>query len=445
MMLHHFKKKHFIIMSVSFLSVYLVLLIIGGVGPQYSIVRDANQPMTVCSGSPNNCTLTITPATPVLTWTDSIGALSKSNRNLALYTQINLFDTNSSISSLKIPMRIKLVGVDSERQYDVSTTNQTFPTQCSSRQCQSFLVVNEIGVDYPAYTVTIDLFGFDNITSVEQIDFTFQYVNSSYALFEMLVRLIFVIITVCAFAGFLFSLRKFNWRQWTTEQRFMVLILPALFFFNITSGVGALMIDDFFKTIFISVLFYFWFVIFDGIRKNGTEYSYIKFYVPKIVLAVSFFLSSLVTMSIFEYKQKHDPLSINPSYTMIIFGVISAIIMIVFLFYIVYLIAKGWITTKTLPFINIKLRLLLLLSVFVIAALGLGILFSWIDSTGRNAIQFFSYSGLVNLYIFALTILYLPHPNSDMLYQNLNRDGAELPHLRLDKDKEEEEFNEVYL
>ncbi|GAM17096.1 hypothetical protein SAMD00019534_002710 [Acytostelium subglobosum LB1] len=454
MMLHYLKRKHYIILGSGFIFLYIIFLILGLAGPTFYI-KETTQ-LSIC---PDGLTcINNPPNSTTLHWTGSTGGLTKSNRLLNVYAIPHLNDLqsnpNTSIHSITLQIHVNLVGSEYEEVKNISSIDRIFYGSCKGDRCEALLLASELGIDFPTYSITVDIdpSSNSNLTYVDHITFDLMYVNGAFALLEMISRLLFVIITAGVIAGFIYSLRKLNYRIWTLEQQFVVILLGALFFFNnpifllslITSGAGFRTIDDFFTDLFVTILFYFWFVIFDGIRKNGTELKFTKFYLPKIILTSLFFISSLITMSSLEHGLKTDPLA-DPTGLADVFALVSVIMLVIFLFYLVYLIAKGWVMTKTLPFINIRLRLLLLLSVIVVTVLAFGVMFSLIGSGGRSSLTFFSFYGLANLYIFALTILYLPHPNSDILYQStMLRDGAEMPHLKL-TEREEEEFNEVYL
>jgi hypothetical protein len=49
---------------------------------------------------------------------------------------------------------------------------------------------------------------------------------------------------------------------------------------------------------FVATLFFFWLVMFDGVRKDAVQRTLLKFYVPKVLLVGLFWLTTLVVFSI---------------------------------------------------------------------------------------------------------------------------------------------------
>ncbi|EGG21985.1 hypothetical protein DFA_01871 [Cavenderia fasciculata] len=489
MMLHYMQRKHFIILLIGFFVVYGAFLIGGGAGPSAYVKSPSFVDLCLNNGtnSTNNSNNNINSS--LSTSDDEKCSDIYTNGSIRIYKTLDNMDktnryftasitlipsqqaidklnqTSGGASSVTIefPAFVTISASNFSDPFIQQQYNKTFKMDCkvSSGSCTSILMVNHIGIFNPNYYIDITIFNntYTGTYFDGQLEFTFAYMNSTYSLMEIMIRLAFICITVLTLAGMVFSLRKYNWRSWTIEQQCVVILLVALFFYDnpfylmtlLFSGIGAETIDGLFGYIFVSILFYFWFVLFDSIRKNGQEFTFKSFYLPKIIMVCVFFLINLVHISIYESTIKNNPLDSpysKPSWA--IFTLMASIMILIFLCYMVYLIAKGWMTTKTLPIVNIKLKLHLVFSMMILVAFSLGVLFSWFDPKNVSSIIFFSYFTMLNLYTYVLAIIYLPHPNSELLYQSTRlRDGADFNtgpsgHMKLSQ-KEEEEFNEVYL
>ena len=101
-------------------------------------------------------------------------------------------------------------------------------------------------------------------------------------------RFFFVLTSVGVFVYYLGCLRFYSTADWSTEQRWVAALLPALIGFNnplfpvtvSSDNVTAAVLDILLQSVFVFGLLSYWLCIFHGLRQTGRTVG--RFYLPKV-------------------------------------------------------------------------------------------------------------------------------------------------------------------
>jgi len=155
--------------------------------------------------------------------------------------------------------------------------------------------------------------------------------------------------------------------------------------------------------------------MYDGIRLDGVEKSFLKFYLPKIIIVGLFWICGNIVYNWFSLYEILDPvysnnISSNPGF--VFFSVFLAIVAVAYVLYVLWAVGKAYQHSRTIPVLSLRLKALGIFSGLIIIAVAVGIVFNFVGSRSSDSSQFLTYLGLFNLYVYLLTFVYLPAPNA---------------------------------
>jgi len=260
-------------------------------------------------------------------------------------------------------------------------------------------------------------------------------------------RFTFLILTFVILIIYVVRLRKFAWSYWTFEQKWTLILLFGVLFYDNPFYPFELLIDGWFPIFldrllycsFIMLLLYYWLVTLDGIRTEPQRITFKTFYLPKILLLgvawvcimVVFVWSSLFAANNPTYSAVDD----IPGF--IFFEVVLLVLVVIYLFWIVYIVCRACADIKIIPALGSRLKFFAVFTLIVLAIACGGVIFGFLQPNTNNAAQFLTYLGLFNLYIYVNAFLYLPAGvSSDPSYSAKFPDTEHTEVVRLEEEED---------
>uniref|UniRef100_A0A8D0EBF9 Transmembrane protein 181 n=1 Tax=Salvator merianae TaxID=96440 RepID=A0A8D0EBF9_SALMN len=273
-----------------------------------------------------------------------------------------------------------------------------------------------LSISFSHFCVSV---AFKNLPQMKSFKFKWKTYNPAFSQVEIWFRFVFVVLTFIVTCLFAHSLRKFSMRDWGIEQKWMSILLPLLLLYNdpffplsfLISSWFPGMLDDLFQSLFLCALLLFWLCVYHGIRVQG-ERRCLTFYFPKLIIVGLLWLAS-VTLGIWQtVNELHDPTyqygvdTINLQGMKIFFLMVAA----VYILYLLFLIIRACSELRNMPYVDLRLKFLTALT-FVVLIISIVIFY----------LQFVSFYGLLNFYLYTLAFVYSPSKNA--LYESQLKDN----------------------
>jgi len=427
MLLQRMPVKGFLLTFVSFTILFFICVIVGATGPQvydYDYVDAWNCPnkaMTVWN--PQTC-LGVNlndPGSYLVIET----AADRLNLQVTLVMGIaNLHPDTYIAPSATVQVDVKGRNSQSDLWTALSVNkpkNRTFICSQGNNFCYNQTIAEVQGVDFSYYQFVIYM----NTTSTSgglawsgNTLFWVQLTHNNYTLFELWFRFVFLIITFIALCLFTWKLRRFAWPYWTFEQKWtLVLLFGVLFYDNpfypleiLVSGWFPLFLNRVLYGSFLMMLLLYWLVTLDGIRTEPQHVTFRSFYLPKLILIVATWLSLIVVYVWTSLHSQDDPAysAVDEIPGFIFFEVLLLVFLVIYIFWIVYIVCRGCADKKVIPSLGARLYFFAIFTLIILAIAVAGVIFGFLEPDQNNAAQFLTYLGLFNLYIYVNAFLYLP-------------------------------------
>ncbi|GAB1604756.1 transmembrane protein 181-like isoform X1 [Argonauta hians] len=331
--------------------------------------------------------------------------------------------------------------------------NHTRNLRCTHK-CDDLILMHLGFLDYSNYIITVRFFGLENLKyKIENIDFHFKSYNVNFTQLEIWLRFVFLVFTFLTSCMFAHSLRKFSIKDWSIEQRWIAILLPLLLVYNdpifpLTFLVNSWlpgMLDGLFQGTFLCALLLFWLCLYHGVRQTDRQFS--KFYLPKLIVVGLLWLAAVTLASWEQYNELRDPTfyyRLDQSNFMgfkICFFVVGGI----YLVYLGYLLIQAFAELQTMPYFDIRLKFL---TVFMLIILAVSVAITYLRFGGsmlqdnfvselttryQNSVEFVSFYGLLNFYLYTMAFVYSPSKNA--IYETHFKDNPALSMLN-DSDEE---------
>lgn len=330
--------------------------------------------------------------------------------------------------------------------------------------CNDIVVLHLGYLSAPVYRFKVRFVGLPPSQSkqIKKIEFIMKTYNSSFTELDIWIRVIFLFLTFLSGCWFVQVMKKFSFRDWCLEQRFMALLLPLLLLYNnplfpmnfLTSSWLPGALDGFFQVTFLCSLLLFWICLYHGIRVN--ERRFLPFYFPKFVIVGLLWLAAF-TLSTWKVSNSlHDPTystavdSGNFLGVKVFFFIVGS----VYVLYLLYLLVRAFAELRSLPYFDLRLRFLTLLGIFVLAVsvavfvlrFGTSVLqdnfVAELSFTYKNSAEFLTFYSLLNLYVYLMSYVYSPSKNA--VYETHFRDNPTMSMLNdTDDDDDDDENSDV--
>eukprot|EP01112_Ceratiomyxa_fruticulosa_P014568 TRINITY_DN4189_c0_g1_i1.p1 TRINITY_DN4189_c0_g1~~TRINITY_DN4189_c0_g1_i1.p1 ORF type:complete len:479 (-),score=60.65 TRINITY_DN4189_c0_g1_i1:71-1507(-) len=431
MLVQNLTRKQFLLSFVAFVVLFIICIIIGSSGPHAHITHSFSAwrcPAGVVSYDPFVCPGVDLEGTTNSTWHGIITDLTLLNQNLELSAVIQNKNPDTSVDT-RVTFRVS-IGV--KKAGSTQWTPVVYPElhprnvicNAGTSQCAPVTLAREVYLNSPAYRFNVSIAEAPGTHPfIGDVNFTLSVYNASYTIFEVWFRWVFLALTLAVSAALVTWLRHLKWNEWTLEQQWTVALLMGLVaydnpFFPVTilvQGWFFPLLDQMFTAAFVSMLLYFWVVMFDGLRREGEPRTFVGFYLVKSILVGLIFICSVIVYAWFQLHQIIDPvwstdLKDNPGW--VFFSIVLVILSVIYFAHLLWLVVVTWKRSRTLPLLGLRLKVLGIFSILVIVVVVVGMVFNFVGAEQDSSAQFLTYLGLFNLYIYFLTLVYFPTSRS---------------------------------
>jgi len=289
--------------------------------------------------------------------------------------------------------------------------------------CNSVIIAHEPFISFSSYRYHVSVINVDGPAGsfITNTTFSFTYVNDAFTLFEIWCRFTFLMFSFVVLSIFLVKLRHYYWRDWSVEQKWTSILLFGTLAYNdpfcslpiLVSGWFPVFLDVALFASFLVLLLFFWLVMFDGIRQEDTKHSFVKFYLPKLIVLGLFWTSLIVGFTLYSIYELDDPSTVVELQGYIVFFQAAIfIVLLAYTFWLGYLVCRACGMMSSMPFLSVRLKFFGLFTLLIFVVTACGILFEVFtpihvdDNDGAGA--FMAFLSLLNLYVYTLAFVYLP-------------------------------------
>ncbi|KAK0059121.1 transmembrane protein 181 [Biomphalaria pfeifferi] len=454
MRLYSLNKRQFVLVFVTFFVCFLISVLVGIAGPHIIDSHTVNGSLIYKEPQNKQTGPFILHSPPMSTFhqqlwlkasvtvTDSIGSKFEQEFTMGILIRGGNGDSQSVEESSTNP------------QLSLELHNRTRKLKCSGTNCDDLIVMHLGYLDFAYYYITVIFYDLDvNKLSISNVKFTFKSYNPSFTQTEIWIRFVFLVITFIMTCWYSHSLRKFSIRDWSTEQKWMSLLLPLLLLYDdpifpLTFLVNSWlpgMLDGLFQASFLCALLLFWLCIYHSVRQ--TDRHFIRFYLPKLIIVGLIWLCAVILASWQEYNELQDPTyyyrldTTNFEGFKVMFFIFGGF----YLLYLLYLLVRAFAELRLMPFFDLRLKFMTALMIIVVSIsititvmrFGGGALqdnfVSELATNYENSAEFVSFYGLLNFYLYTMAFVYSPSPNA--MFETHFKDNPTLSMLN-DSDEE---------
>ncbi|KAJ3423695.1 transmembrane protein [Anaeramoeba flamelloides] len=435
-----FNKKKYIIFFALFCTSLVLLLVINYNGPEIYIsqkFKSRTDPRFTVHGV-----------------SGEIDDLQKENKQI--YAGIRFHNMLDHEMQGKALLHTQIWGVFKKNRVEkailISNSTHKRTIDCkSSSDCKDIIVMRERNIKYPTYRVLVRIKPLYDAEFSDTIFLIFSYLNPEIKKFEAIFRYLYLAISFAFLIYGAVTLRKLKRNLFTDEQKWvLLLLLPLLVLhnnpFSILSLYSASATYDIFDVLFTTT-FIFAFLLFvlcyiDGARYKYKKKSFKNFYLPKIILLGTGYLSSniLYIKDRLTIKQDLQYISISD-----IPGIESIVLLLLFMFiaYIVWIIVSVMIcfvqlNKESYQFKKLKFLLSMLSIIFLVFFIIFLIRISG-KIIRKTGIYLTSYTTF-NVFMYFLIYAYFPTKN----YLKGNINNVDLKSEKVLQKKEEGENNQSH-
>ncbi|CAF4140380.1 unnamed protein product, partial [Rotaria sp. Silwood2] len=266
--------------------------------------------------------------------------------------------------------------------------------------------------------------------------------NPKYIQFELIFRFIILICSITVTWLFIKSIHQFSILDWSLEQKWTVLLLIFLVFYNDPFYLLIILSDYLFLSIldkilqisFLCILLLFWLSFYHGIRQNVRQF--LPFYLPKIILVSILWIFSIVFSSVRIIQEFHDPMyNMTIDITQFtIFHIIFYIVGIFYVLYLLFLIIRAYSELRNMPYFDVRLKFTTVLMICVILISMIIIVLRFgssiikenfvpeLTTCYNNSMEFLLFYSLINIYLYTMAYVYSPAKNATI--ESLVRDNS---------------------
>nr|CAG4640732.1 EOG090X03I5 [Eulimnadia texana] len=426
MRLYSMHKREFVLVFVALLASFGVFVFIGLAGPPITSTR--HQAVSRLASHPNSSQMA---SGPFVLKTPFVSLYEQQ-----LWVAAQIQTENKDDESFEKPFTVS-VGVEALDENgtalinmtDAVNHNRTRHLECQRQACREILIFHLGYIEFSSYFLTVRFHGLESIHSrytIKDIIFYFRSYSASFTRLEIWSRFTFLLVTFFVMCWFWHEMRKFSIAHWSLEQKWMSVLLPLLLLYNdplfawgiLTGSWFPKLLDVVFQASFLCSLLLFWLCVYHGLRQN--ERRFLRFYLPKIAIVGSLWMSVIVVAVSQELQEIHDP---SFSYQIDTsnfkgFKVFFFVAAAVYLAYLLLLMLKAYRELRNMPFFDMRLKFMTLLVLFVLCMsisvttlrFGIDILqdnfISQVRNNYRNSTEFMALYALLNLYLYTMAYLY---------------------------------------
>ena len=353
------------------------------------------------------------------------------------------FRTGNSGETVTMRLRMVLSVFHRDQKtgaWEAEAVNQTktVTTTCpymapeGSGMCSTVNLMYEQAVEHKYYKVSFTLIDTSTDPTTSLIgDCGLQMVTGTvdFSDTEMTVNILFLATSLVLFLAYIWILREHIFHTWTVEQMGTFALLLCIIFYNnpffsleyLVAGWFFPFLDSIFKSAFVSLMFFFWFMMMNKFRDSETFSLRSKTNLPMFVACVAYFVFSLVTYSWSSIEDKLDPvmaLTSNSISGSDVFYVLTCIVAAAIIFWIHFLAFKSLplVSTSTEQFTRFVVMALptLVISISIIVGFFVG----GYGALQKSSMELVYYTTLYNCFTWLMFYAYMPAGRQSLSYGN---------------------------
>ncbi|XP_053201967.1 transmembrane protein 181-like [Panonychus citri] len=242
---------------------------------------------------------------------------------------------------------------------------------CNGNSCDPIQALHLEYLEYSDYTITIrfaDLEHFNKKNPITDIHFTFQSINPSFTSLTIWFRFIFLVIAFITSCWFNHCLYRYNFADWSMEQKWTSFLLIALILYNnpfyplmyLSNSKFPHILEILFQTTFTCSVLLFWICFFHGIRQNNRPL--IRFYGFKLLIVGTLWLIILYGANWSRIKKMENPtLDEETAYSgSMLLKTCNFLFYLLFLIYFIYLVLlllTAFTELRSMPYFDLRLKI----------------------------------------------------------------------------------------
>ncbi|XP_062510830.1 transmembrane protein 181-like [Corticium candelabrum] len=427
MRLHLMTKRHFLLVLLTFFGSFIAVVIVGTVGPTILKSQADSHPL----GAHNSSQLDeqfsdFYSVGPFILYPPS---LSKFNQQLWLLSQItNQKHVQGSSMKITMEVQVQLSTESSDKATPYGKQiNHNRIVECKE-VCDDLVIMHLGFISEQSYRVEVTFARLANREFFGNVTFKWTYYNAAFTQLEIWFRFGFLVLAFLATCLFVYSLKKFTFRNWSIEQKWMSILLLFLCLYNnpllplsflVSSWIPG-MLDALFQATFLSGLLLFWLCAYHGIRQS--ERRFFKFYLPKLMIVFLIWLSAVTLASWQKYNELEDP-GYNADLdtkNFMGFKVTFFVVIGLYVLYLLYLVVRAFVEMINSSHFDIRFKFLSGL-MFTVLAISIAItvlrfgnwslqptFISGLTTQYNNSAEFLAFYGLLNFYMLTMAFVYSP-------------------------------------
>jgi len=447
---HHTKgKMHIIVMGCAFFVGLILCIIVGAAGPDvFSEHAD-----------PDGSTVTIRPSeegegVSQGIWMGLLTGMKKKHRIMWVTGSFDRPDfLNNDRPEIELTfdqkMFITIEGLhgEDERHILADRVERDRKVVCPAHQdrCSDFLIFFQTYIRFPQYRVEVQFIHpgeiADGVNPELKCFMKFFFINEDYTQFELGWGYLFMALTTIVCVVFFLQLvyRLGWWKEWNTQQRWLVILLPFLWFFNDPFFAGQILdathglpeFNIFIISGFMATLLLFWLCMMDQIRTEhrtmnagAKKWAIPKWIIPKAVLCFMIFVANMAVFLDLYHSESVDPtydgVNEDKRKNLAFTGAIS-VFMAIYCIWFIYLVVSAFHHIKDmLP----AYRFMFFVTLLVVLLSVIGVFVAALYPIQSSPIEFLTYYGMYNLYLWMLAYAYTPlKPEEQYNQQTETGDG----------------------
>ncbi|XP_071051074.1 transmembrane protein 181 [Onthophagus taurus] len=431
MRLYSMHKREFVMVFIAFFGCLGLGIFIGLAGPPITKTTECD-----AKSSCDTTNKTISPSEMATgPFTMRSPAMTSYNQQMWLIAKLATDNTDDEIFDKSFQISVTIEGLTQDHKPIPilnNSRNRTRHLRCNKRYCDEFIVLHLGFLDYTHYIITVRFFGlewFHHRYTIKELKFYFVTYNPAFTQIEIWFRFIFLISTFIITTWFIYKLKNYAIFDWSIEQKWMSILLFLLLFYNnplfpmtflINSWIPG-MIDALSQATFLSALLLFWLCVYHGLRQN--ERRILSFYFPKFFIVGVLWLCALIMATWEKCNELKDPTysHINDAGSYYTLKVIFFTFCGIYIAYLLLLLLRAYSELRSMPFFDMRLKFLTLLMLVVLSIsltitvlrFGIGVLednfVAQLSTHYNSSVQFMSFYGLLNFYVYAMTYVYSPN------------------------------------
>eukprot|EP00727_Mastigamoeba_balamuthi_P006788 m51a1_g273 hypothetical protein (471) ;mRNA; f:260688-263468 len=426
MWLQTLPRKGFVAIFVAFGVLFGLSIIVGAVGP--SIYTRHTYSAWNCNTTNGTAPSEFDPALctgvmlsdPGQQWDGVLSGMSKLNQQIRLLVApANNFTEGITAD---VVFSIMVTGRRSGETEAVVVLNHTREREvtCPKNRfwCKGLYLVQLPHVEYDDYEFRVGVVKAPSTGWVHDFRFTFEYVTSDYTLFELWFRFFFLLATFAMIAFQVVYLRKYRWSDWAIEQHWTSILLFCLLGYNnpfypctvLFGGWFWIFVNELLTSTFVIMLLLYWLIVFHGVRPSAQRMSRFKFYVPKFVFLGACGILTIILITWAKMYQvdnpTHDSVTDLTSYLFLTAAML--LLIIIYVFWMVYLVFRSCGDIKGMNFLGSRIKFFAVYTLLCMAVVVIGYTAAFLSPASNNAARFLSMIAMANLYLYVLSVMYLP-------------------------------------